>query len=71
MASIDNQRITRDTGRIRLGAAFRLPPADGAQPTKSVAPSTASAAPRPYGMASDVADSGRIRLGAAFRLIAG
>jgi hypothetical protein len=55
--SVQSNVETRDPGRIRLGAAFRLlTPATPALPP--------AAAP------AEVADSGRIRLGAAFRLLA-
>jgi hypothetical protein len=57
MATLESKPETRDAGRIRIGAAFRL-----------LAPS-APAVPAPVVPPAEVADSGRIRVGAAFRLL--
>jgi hypothetical protein len=53
--SVQNTADANDSGRIRVGAAFRLPVLSKAAPQLTAEP-------------SDVADTGRIRIGAAFRL---
>jgi hypothetical protein len=62
MTAIDLPSETRDAGRIRLGAAFRLAP--------TVAPALPPSLPAMRDTPAAVADPARIRLGAAFRLLA-